>query len=710
MSNALKIIDQAKKGTPFLDDPDSALLDLHPELAGRVHIFSGSSEKEIPNPQTYQAKAVAYSSRAWVHKAIDVWAKNIAPLNIQVVKGPRGEAEPLPNHQLAPLLEMPNPRINRAEFWSQWAIEMGFSGEFGMQVVKNNAGNEFLELWPRQSSEILVRTGKHGKRFREVIKYIIKDGEDSPAEFDLLPDEMIFFKFYNPLQVFRGLSFLTALRLSISIDFAAQLWSEKFFKNSARPDWALIAPQGVTPTEKKELLQDLWNKFQGVVKSHLPIILEDGITDIKTFSFPPKDLQWLEQRKTSRDEIGGVFGIPDEIMGFGRDTFENFDTADRVLWTGTLEPLIRFRDNNLTFFFKKVNNVLAPDERIWTDLSAIPQLQEDIKPRVEMFKSLVSDGVPPATASLFLRLGLPRYQGDTVGYVSATLIGANTASLPRERGVRSKELKDVAPEFGSDEHKAIIAARQELLFPFQKKMQAELKKYFQAQQISVNRALRDNGGREFGRGKHIGKQGDEIPSIENLFNVEEWIAEFALIFGPIIEESFLLVANGWWESLGLAGQFEVTQVIEQSISFITGLQAREVNRTTFGGLLEIIINGEQEGIGIPALQENINAFFGGRKSNFETERIARTTMVATDNSASQESWIQSEVVKTKIWVSALLAGRTRDAHANAHGQEVQLNEFFSVGLEPLLFPGDPNGSAGNIINCLCITIPGKIEE
>ena len=565
-------------------------------------------------------------------------------------------------------------------------------------------------MWPRQSSEILVRTGKQGKRFREVVKYIIKDGEDNPSEFSLDPDEMIFFKFYNPLQVFRGLSFLTALRLSISIDFAAQLWSEKFFRNSARPDWALVAPQGITDTEKKEMLQTIWENFKGVLRSHKPLILEDGITDIKTFSFPPKDLEWLEQRKVSRDEIGGVFGIPDEIMGFGRDTFENFDTADRVLWTGTLEPLIRFRDNNLTFFFKKVNNVLAPDERIWTDLSAIPQLQEDIKPRVEMFKSLVSDGVPPATASLFLRLGLPRYQGDTVGYVSATLIGANSASLPRERGIRSKELKDVAPEFGSDEHKATIAARQELLFPFQKKMQAELKKYFQAQQISVNRALRDNEGREFGRGKYVDKQDDEIPSIENLFDIEEWLEEFDLRFQPIIEDSFITVAEGWWEELQQDGEFDLNELVEQLISFITDFQGRRVNQTTFGGLVEIIISGEQEGLGIPAIQENINAFFGGRKSNFETERIARTTMVATDNAASQESWAQSGVVKTKIWISALLAGRTRDAHANAHGQEVQLNEFFSVGLEPLLFPGDPNGSPGNIINCLCVTIPGEIEE
>jgi hypothetical protein len=54
----------------------------------------------------------------------------------------------------------------------------------------------------------------------------------------------------------------------------------------------------------------------------------------------------------------------------------------------------------------------------------------------------------------------------------------------------------------------------------------------------------------------------------------------------------------------------------------------------------------------------------------------------------------------KTWV-AVLDNQTRPEHAFADGQSVDINESFDVGGEELEYPGDPNGSAGNIINCRC---------
>ena len=58
----------------------------------------------------------------------------------------------------------------------------------------------------------------------------------------------------------------------------------------------------------------------------------------------------------------------------------------------------------------------------------------------------------------------------------------------------------------------------------------------------------------------------------------------------------------------------------------------------------------------------------------------------------------------RTWISALQPGRTRDAHAEAHGQTVGLHEPFSVDGESLMYPGDPVGSPENIINCLCVSV------
>jgi len=43
---------------------------------------------------------------------------------------------------------------------------------------------------------------------------------------------------------------------------------------------------------------------------------------------------------------------------------------------------------------------------------------------------------------------------------------------------------------------------------------------------------------------------------------------------------------------------------------------------------------------------------------------------------------------------------------DADGQAVDLEEAFTIWGESLQYPGDPAGSAGNTINCLC----GHYEE
>ena len=134
----------------------------------------------------------------------------------------------------------------------------------------------------------------------------------------------------------------------------------------------------MTEDERKEYERKA-SRYNTEEHVHTPIVLEDGITDIKILSFPPKDLEWLEQRKMSRDEVGAIFGVPDEIMGYGRDTYENFATAEKVLWTLTIVPIVGLRDGTLTRFFRKVR-LLSPAERISSDFSAIPQLQEDTIP------------------------------------------------------------------------------------------------------------------------------------------------------------------------------------------------------------------------------------------------------------------------------------------------------------------------------------------
>mgnify|MGYP003133155469 CR=1 FL=1 len=58
----------------------------------------------------------------------------------------------------------------------------------------------------------------------------------------------------------------------------------------------------------------------------------------------------------------------------------------------------------------------------------------------------------------------------------------------------------------------------------------------------------------------------------------------------------------------------------------------------------------------------------------------------------------------KRWVTSI-DGRERGSHRAADGQERDFDEPFDVNGAQLMFPGDPAGPPGEVINCRCTSIP-----
>ena len=115
------------------------------------------------------------------------------------------------------------------------------------------------------------------------------------------------------------------------------------------------------------------------------------------------------------------------------------------------------------------------------------------------------------------------------------------------------------------------------------------------------------------------------------------------------------------------------------------------------------------------LKETTNEVFKVMRSprfyRWQAERIARTETTGAANYGAVQSGDVSGFVMEKRWISALDA-RTRRTppshydHRAMNGKRVGLKEPFifnneSLREDSLLYPGDPNGNAGNVINCRC---------
>jgi hypothetical protein len=128
-----------------------------------------------------------------------------------------------------------------------------------------------------------------------------------------------------------------------------------------------------------------------------------------------------------------------------------------------------------------------------------------------------------------------------------------------------------------------------------------------------------------------------------------------------------------------------------------------VTETTIRRLRVAIQDGITRGESINDVARRIVSTGSGIADLNRSRVIARTEIISASNVGSLQGAIDTGVAFNKEWL-ATADDRTRDTHWDADGQEVDQNGTFIVGGEPLLYPGDINGSPSQVINCRCTTL------
>lgn len=148
--------------------------------------------------------------------------------------------------------------------------------------------------------------------------------------------------------------------------------------------------------------------------------------------------------------------------------------------------------------------------------------------------------------------------------------------------------------------------------------------------------------------------------------------------------------------------------VEQFVRTWVASRILRINRTTESQIREIIDQGLDEGLSVPNIARRIQSI-APTISALRAHVIARTETHTAAGFGAQQAAELTGLDMRREWVSAE-DERTRtdppDAfdHDAANAQIVGMHEPFIVSGEELMFPGDPNGSAGNIIMCRCAVI------
>jgi uncharacterized protein with gpF-like domain len=126
-----------------------------------------------------------------------------------------------------------------------------------------------------------------------------------------------------------------------------------------------------------------------------------------------------------------------------------------------------------------------------------------------------------------------------------------------------------------------------------------------------------------------------------------------------------------------------------------------VNKTTTDALRSTLVEGVAEGEDMGQIRDRITKVYD-EAQDFRAETIARTEVGAAQN-FGRDAEMKNQKVQKKRWIS--IFSNSRASHMAASEQVVEVGETFLVEGEELEYPGDPNGSPGNTINCQCSVSP-----
>ena len=137
--------------------------------------------------------------------------------------------------------------------------------------------------------------------------------------------------------------------------------------------------------------------------------------------------------------------------------------------------------------------------------------------------------------------------------------------------------------------------------------------------------------------------------------------------------------------------------------FLLNKSVIPITSTQKEAIRKVLSDGIEEGLGVEQLARKITGMPYTRK---QARVVVRTETVRASNAAAEITAQQSEYLMKKEWISANDSDVRRPPkshydHWDLDGQVVPGDRPFFSGGEELMFPGDPNGSAGNVIQCRC---------
>lgn len=362
----------------------------------------------------------AYQQSSWVYAAVTAKAAKVAQTPFRLLApAPAGGERELAHGPARDLFERPHPHLDRFAFWELLATWLDLRGE-AFLVALDDAGAVVPLRPPARIHALLVLNPDH---FTEIIehhalagwRYAGANPADPLGALALLPEEVIHLRLPNPFHFWRGLSPLSVASLAAQSDYFSGQFMKGLILNNADTGLIVTSDQRLSPAQMEQIQAALRERKSRAGFADRPLFLAGGVK-IEKPALSTADLQFLENRKFTRQEILAIFRVPDTVLGFTEDANRAVAESQSLHWIhNVIAPLCRRLEAGLQPVITAVSG--AARAQGYFDLEELPEMQAARRQRVDAAVKLFGLGVPLNDINRVLDLGLPAYAWGAAGYL-----------------------------------------------------------------------------------------------------------------------------------------------------------------------------------------------------------------------------------------------------------------------------------------------------
>lgn len=276
----------------------------------------------------------SYSRISWVYTCVRAIASSIGGVPLLFTRGDETITDP--DDPVLTLFNRPNPPTipSFRELLLRTFTLLGIEGMLYWVFERKKGVWTRIEIKRKWQMRPVFKSGSDSELLGwvEVDKY--RRQKTAYGLTEVLP-----ISYYNPDDPFGGLAPLTAARLGIEQEYSMAAWNAAFFAQGLRNPIGIEFKRALLPKQRKELEKSIRDYFSGIDGGQGVFMLEGDGKFCDLHLSAAKDLDFVEGKQLTREEICAVYGVPPAIVGIFRyASYANSNVQRKLFWENCLLP------------------------------------------------------------------------------------------------------------------------------------------------------------------------------------------------------------------------------------------------------------------------------------------------------------------------------------------------------------------------------------